>query len=89
MIKKQKVLKGQTTKMISSIKEKSSGNIEQAIGLFQEVEKMKDGSAILQNQAKEQKDLLIEHKELKGQYIGQLEKAEKLRMIKSMKRLKG
>ena len=87
--KEAKVLKGQTTKMISSIKEKSSGNIEQAIGLFQEVEKMKDGSAILQNQAKEQKDLLIEHKELKGQYIGQLEKAEKLKNDKKYEEAKG
>lgn len=87
--KEAKVLKDQTTKMISSIKEKSSGNIEQAIGLFQEVEKMKDGSAILQNQAKEQKDLLIEHKELKGQYIGQLEKAEKLKNDKKYEEAKG
>ena len=75
--------------MISSIKEKSSGNIEQAIGLFQEVEKMKDGSAILQSQAKEQKDSLIEHKELKGQYIGQLEKAEKLKNDKKYEEAKG
>lgn len=87
--KEAKVLKDQTTKMISSIKEKSSGNIEQAIGLFQEVEKMKDGSAILQSQAKEQKDSLIEHKELKGQYIGQLEKAEKLKNDKKYEEAKG
>lgn len=87
--KEAKVLKDQTTKMISSIKEKSSGNIEQAIGLFQEVEKMKDGSAILQSQAKEQKDSLIEHKELKGQYIGQLEKAEKLKSDKKYEEAKG
>ncbi|PEA06102.1 hypothetical protein [Bacillus cereus] len=83
--KEAKVLKDQTTKMISSIKEKSSGNIEQAIGLFQEVEKMKDGSAILQSQAKEQKDSLIEHKELKGQ----LEKAEKLKNDKKYEEAKG
>ncbi|PEX46204.1 hypothetical protein [Bacillus thuringiensis] len=89
--KEAKVLKDQTTKMISSIKEKSSGNIEQAIGLFQEVEKMKDGSAILQSQAKEQKDSLIEHKEAKGivnkivndtgqnqQFISENQRAEEL-----------
>ncbi|EEM39641.1 hypothetical protein bthur0004_44180 [Bacillus thuringiensis serovar sotto str. T04001] len=57
--------------------------------MFQEVEKMKDGSAILQSQAKEQKDSLIEHKELKGQYIGQLEKAEKLKNDKKYEEAKG
>ncbi|WP_433772871.1 tetratricopeptide repeat protein [Bacillus wiedmannii] len=80
--KEAKILQEQTTKMIRAIKEKSSGNIEQAIDLFQEVEKEKDGSTTLQNQAKEQKALLTEHKELKSQYIDQLEKAEKLKTDK-------
>ncbi len=33
---------------------------------------------------KNKKDSLIEHKELKGQYIGQLEKAEKLKNDKKV-----
>ncbi|QUG86921.1 hypothetical protein [Bacillus nitratireducens] len=86
--KEAKVLKEQTTKMIRAIKEKSSGNIEQAIDLFQEVENMKEGSTTLQNQAKEQKALLMENKELKSKYIGQLEKAEKLKNDKKYEEAK-
>lgn len=77
--KEAKILQTQTTKMVQAMKAQTELKVDQAIALFEEVEKTKEGSATLQKQAKEQREALVTNKNLQDTYTKQLANAEQLK----------
>lgn len=74
-----KTLYEQTKEMVQAIKSQSDSKVDDAIKLFEEVEKTNGGSDTLKMQAKDARETLVAQKEKQDQYNNQLTKADDLK----------